>query len=99
MDNTVVENKAPSMFETSLFLRKYLRNKTVDPEEYKRHAENVKIIIAKQNHIPVSEVDNFVKMSKEANQIKEQFGKVGRNEKCPCGSNMKYKHCHGRYSR
>ena len=21
--------------------------------------------------------------------------KVGRNEKCPCGSGKKYKHCHG----
>ncbi len=24
------------------------------------------------------------------------FGKVGRNEKCPCGSGKKYKKCHGR---
>ena len=22
--------------------------------------------------------------------------KVGRNERCPCGSGKKYKHCHGR---
>jgi preprotein translocase subunit SecA len=22
--------------------------------------------------------------------------KVGRNEPCPCGSGLKYKHCHGR---
>jgi preprotein translocase subunit SecA len=26
------------------------------------------------------------------------WGKVGRNETCPCGSGKKYKHCHGRYS-
>ena len=26
------------------------------------------------------------------------WGKVGRNEACPCGSGKKYKHCHGRYS-
>jgi tetratricopeptide (TPR) repeat protein len=26
------------------------------------------------------------------------WGKVGRNEPCPCGSGKKYKHCHGRYS-
>jgi preprotein translocase subunit SecA len=25
------------------------------------------------------------------------WGKVGRNEVCPCGSGKKYKHCHGRY--
>ncbi len=24
------------------------------------------------------------------------WGKVGRNESCPCGSGKKYKHCHGR---
>jgi len=26
------------------------------------------------------------------------WGKVGRNERCPCGSGKKYKHCHGRLS-
>ncbi|HEX4892802.1 MAG TPA: preprotein translocase subunit SecA [Hyphomicrobiaceae bacterium] len=25
------------------------------------------------------------------------WGKVSRNEKCPCGSGKKYKHCHGRH--
>jgi preprotein translocase subunit SecA len=25
------------------------------------------------------------------------WGKVGRNELCPCGSGKKYKHCHGRF--
>jgi preprotein translocase subunit SecA len=26
------------------------------------------------------------------------WGKVGRNEDCPCGSGRKYKHCHGKYA-
>ena len=26
------------------------------------------------------------------------WGKVGRNEACPCGSGKKFKHCHGKYS-
>jgi preprotein translocase subunit SecA len=26
-----------------------------------------------------------------------RWGKVGRNEACPCGSGRKYKHCHGRF--
>jgi preprotein translocase subunit SecA len=26
------------------------------------------------------------------------WGKVGRNEPCPCDSGKKYKHCHGRYA-
>jgi preprotein translocase subunit SecA len=25
------------------------------------------------------------------------WGKVGRNDPCPCGSGKKYKHCHGRF--
>jgi len=26
------------------------------------------------------------------------WGKIGRNEDCPCGSGKKYKHCHGKYA-
>jgi preprotein translocase subunit SecA len=26
------------------------------------------------------------------------WGKVGRNETCPCGSGKKYKHCHGQFA-
>jgi preprotein translocase subunit SecA len=28
----------------------------------------------------------------------QTWGKIGRNEECPCGSGKKYKHCHGRYA-
>jgi hypothetical protein len=28
-------------------------------------------------------------------RIKMNNGKIGRNEKCPCESNKKYKKCHG----
>ena len=28
----------------------------------------------------------------------ESWGKVGRNQPCPCGSGDKYKHCHGRFA-
>ena len=44
---------------------------------------------------------NIVVSSDEENKkIKEKkeeidFRKVGRNEKCPCGSGKKFKHCHG----
>jgi preprotein translocase subunit SecA len=27
----------------------------------------------------------------------ESWGKVGRNEACPCGSGKKFKHCHGAF--
>ncbi|MEZ5871150.1 MAG: preprotein translocase subunit SecA [Nitratireductor sp.] len=26
------------------------------------------------------------------------WGKIGRNEACPCGSGLKYKHCHGKFA-
>jgi preprotein translocase subunit SecA len=28
----------------------------------------------------------------------QSWGKVGRNEPCPCGSGKKFKHCHGKYA-
>jgi preprotein translocase subunit SecA len=31
-------------------------------------------------------------------QDPQSWGKVGRNESCPCGSGKKFKHCHGRYA-
>jgi preprotein translocase subunit SecA len=31
-------------------------------------------------------------------QDPKTWGKVGRNEACPCGSGKKFKHCHGRYA-
>ncbi len=30
-------------------------------------------------------------------RIRQTWGKVGRNDPCPCGSGKKYKHCHGAY--
>ena len=41
-----------------------------------------------------------ISSSEENKKIKEKkedidFKKVGRNEKCPCGSGKKFKHCHG----
>ena len=35
--------------------------------------------------------------SAERNRTR-QPRKVGRNERCPCGSGKKYKRCHGRYT-
>jgi preprotein translocase subunit SecA len=31
-------------------------------------------------------------------QDPSSWGKVGRNETCPCGSGKKFKHCHGRFA-
>jgi preprotein translocase subunit SecA len=40
--------------------------------------------------------DDKEEKKSEANKIqKNEDKKVGRNEKCPCGSGKKFKHCHG----
>ena len=40
--------------------------------------------------------DNGRKKNDEDNNVSNNnFKKVGRNEKCPCGSGKKFKHCHG----
>ena len=33
--------------------------------------------------------------SKLATQRRDNGPKIGRNDRCPCGSGLKYKHCHG----
>ena len=50
-------------------------------------AEGVELLDAEGNPIP--EVDEETIAS---------WGKVGRNAPCPCGSGLKYKHCHGRFA-
>jgi len=39
--------------------------------------------------------DQEDKHGKKVNKNKNEFKKTGRNEKCPCGSGKKFKHCHG----
>ena len=35
------------------------------------------------------------KNESDVNSKNKDFKKTGRNEKCPCGSGKKFKHCHG----
>ena len=43
-------------------------------------------------NIVVSDSDEKEKPTDNTNK---DYKKVGRNEKCPCGSGKKFKHCHG----
>lgn len=40
---------------------------------------------------------NFVEPENRDPQDPSSWGKVARNEACPCGSGKKYKHCHGAF--
>ena len=45
-------------------------------------------------NIVVSNEDQSEEENKKSTINKVE--KVGRNEKCPCGSGKKFKHCHGK---
>ncbi len=49
---------------------------------------NLNIVVTDENSETKAKDDNF-------NSKKNVEKKVGRNEKCPCGSGKKFKHCHG----
>ncbi|MFZ0401070.1 MAG: SEC-C metal-binding domain-containing protein, partial [Pseudolabrys sp.] len=40
---------------------------------------------------------NGAQMERNSNDP-SRWGKVGRNELCPCGSGKKFKHCHGKFA-
>ena len=46
-------------------------------------------------NIVVSNEDKKKKIEEEIASKEKSEKKVGRNEKCPCGSGKKFKHCHG----
>jgi preprotein translocase subunit SecA len=66
-------------------------------------AHLIRVEVVKKDQ-PTGESDKTVTKSNKnttnENQINpetiKKWGKVGRNELCPCGSGKKYKHCHGK---
>jgi preprotein translocase subunit SecA len=54
---------------------------------------------AKHNYSSTSNIsDQKNKTSKSSNIKQEKLANIGRNEKCPCGSGLKFKHCCGKIS-
>ena len=50
---------------------------------------------AEVNEIDEKNKDEVKKSSRKKDDAKEPLPKIGRNDPCPCGSNKKYKQCHG----
>ena len=50
---------------------------------------------AEVNEIDKKNKDEVKKSSSKKADLEDGLPKVGRNDPCPCGSNKKYKHCHG----
>jgi hypothetical protein len=55
-----------------------------------------------QHDLPLNELDKLKALHEQEEKKREQIvigtrKKIGRNELCPCGSNQKYKRCHGKH--
>ena len=66
-------------------------------------AHLIRVEVVKKDQLSAENNETVAKNNKNPtneNQINpktvEEWGKVGRNELCPCGSGKKYKHCHGK---
>jgi preprotein translocase subunit SecA len=69
-------------------------------ETVKTEVTRITTIVKIKNEAEVNEIDEknkneIKKSSRKKEDVKNTFTKVGRNEPCPCGSNKKYKQCHG----
>ena len=90
------------MLRQSIGLRAYGQK---DPlNEYKKEAFILfEEMLSKISYTIVSILSNF-EVKEETSNVKENlkneknqnFNKIPRNAKCPCGSGKKFKHCHGR---
>ena len=64
-------------------------------EKIKFEITRVLMLVQVKNEEQVNEMDNKNEAKIKASQEDSQPKKVSRNDQCPCGSNKKYKHCHG----
>ncbi len=51
--------------------------------------------LLKRKEAHLAEWDRRLRMQRPAGSGVHVEAKVGRNDRCPCGSGLKYKHCHG----
>jgi preprotein translocase subunit SecA len=66
----------------------------------KTEVTRITMVVKIKNEAEVNEIDEknkdeVKKSTRKKDDAKNTFPKVGRNDPCPCGSNKKYKQCHG----
>ncbi|MEM9332696.1 MAG: preprotein translocase subunit SecA [Pseudomonadota bacterium] len=72
-------------------------------------AQMMRVEVVNQSEMPAEELPEMFEQHQQLDasgdpipEVDEEtvagWGKVGRNELCPCGSGKKYKHCHGRFA-
>ncbi|WFU08419.1 preprotein translocase subunit SecA [Rhizobium sp. CB3090] len=69
-----------------------------EPQAMPMQARHIDATTGEDEFAPLSLVnDNVVAPENRDPQNPATWGRVGRNETCPCGSGKKYKHCHGAF--
>ena len=76
---------------------------TMQKEQAKR--QNIKMSEIHENPQELSEKDKETSKQEPIRNFKgnidpqnpQTWGKVSRNDLCPCGSGKKFKHCHGKF--
>ena len=66
----------------------------------KTEVTRITMVVKIKNEAEVNEIDEknkdeVKKSTRKKDDAKNTFPKVGRNDPCPCGSNKKFKQCHG----
>ncbi|MDA9666415.1 SEC-C metal-binding domain-containing protein, partial [bacterium] len=63
--------------------------KAIVEQMVSKQGQNQEIEQPKTNGLPINRIPE--------KEMPKNWRSTGRNEKCPCGSGKKFKHCHGRY--
>ncbi|MES0812971.1 preprotein translocase subunit SecA [Roseibium sp. SCPC15] len=63
------------------------------PEEPEMHAHHINPLTG-EDEMALADAQQTAAVERDP-ENPETWGKVGRNEACPCGSGKKFKHCHG----
>ncbi|NEI74728.1 preprotein translocase subunit SecA [Rhizobium lusitanum] len=83
---------------TAQLSRVELVQQPAEPETPPMQGRHIDATTGEDEFAPLSLVsENFVPPENRDPQNPATWGRVGRNEACPCGSGKKYKHCHGAF--
>lgn len=100
---TLFEHLLHHLREVVTMRMAHIQIRTEDPEELrhieqKRQMQESRQDPAMQDFVPqlIETVRSHVSPEDRVAADPSSWGKVGRNEACPCGSGRKFKHCHGK---
>ncbi len=80
---------------TSQMMRVELVQQAPEPEQVEMHESHPSLMPMSNSDVFLAEEVEVVAPDQRDPNDPSTWGKIGRNEACPCGSGKKFKHCHG----